>query len=93
MSPTDPFSRDLNPSDMEERATEARQILNNKWFRKAMEEVEYQQLVALRSIPLGTSQATTAHAIIQSVGAVTQVLEHYANAPAIAKALGGKTKR
>lgn len=62
---------------MEERAAEARVILNNPVFKNALEDVYSRALGTLLNADVGSLTAGTAHASIKAVRDVQKQLEQY----------------
>lgn len=69
----------LRPDEVEERAAEARALLNNPVLKQAMEDTRKEYLRQLIQADVGSLTAATAHASMKVLEGVLQQLQVYVN--------------
>ena len=65
----------MSPQDLDERAANARAILNNPTFKEALSATRDFYIGALMAEQVGSLAATTAHASMKALGDVEQRLK------------------
>jgi len=69
----------LRPDEIEERAAEARNLLNSPVLKQAMEDTRQEYLRQLIQADVGSLTAATAHASMKVLEGVLQQLQVYVN--------------
>jgi hypothetical protein len=68
-----------SPLELEDRASDARALLNNKVLNEAFEEMQAEYIQLLIQAPVGDLTATTAHASMKVLEAVKAKLHSFVN--------------
>ena len=67
----------LSELEIEERAATAQAFLNDPMMTEVMEDIKMELLAILVSSPIGSQEASAAHAELKSVGRIRQRLQSF----------------